>query len=1026
MATERQIRDDPSILMKLVTPGDIVLPEGEENVLITSALPYCNNVPHLGNIIGSTLSADVFARYNRARNRRTLYICGTDEYGTATETQALKEKITPRELCDRYSALHRETYDWFELSFDHFGRTSIPEQTQVCQEAYTNLSNNGMLQMQTKAQTYCEGCSKFLADRFVEGTCPHCGYEDARGDQCDGCTKTLDPVELINPRCLVDRSHKIITRDTAHMYVRLDLVQPRLEEWIKNSWKVGRWSPNSVINSEGEIVDSRLKGGLRPSPITRDLTWGVPVPKTSDKDSALMEGKVLYVWFDAPFGYPSITAAYTKEWKRWWFNPNNVRLFQFMGKDNVYFHTVLWPGILFADGREWTRLHHLSTTEYLKESGKFSKSRGVGVFGPGAKETGIPPAVWRYYLLASRPETSDSMFSWADFIAGNNNVLLKNFGNFVNRVIKFLTDQFNGVIPESGDAPGPLPPNEDEADPTFVSEINDLLTEYLDSMDRALKEKITPRELCDRYSALHRETYDWFELSFDHFGRTSIPEQTQVCQEAYTNLSNNGMLQMQTKAQTYCEGCSKFLADRFVEGTCPHCGYEDARGDQCDGCTKTLDPVELINPRCLVDRSHKIITRDTAHMYVRLDLVQPRLEEWIKNSWKFDAPFGYPSITAAYTKEWKRWWFNPDNVRLFQFMGKDNVYFHTVLWPGILFADGREWTRLHHLSTTEYLNYESGKFSKSRGVGVFGPGAKETGIPPAVWRYYLLASRPETSDSMFSWADFIAGNNNVLLKNFGNLVNRVIKFLTDKFNGVIPESGDAPGPLPPNEDEADPTFVSEINDLLTEYLDSMDRVKLRHSLNLVMSISARGNAYLQRCNLTKALLEKDPKRCAQVLSRALNLIYTLSALIHPFMPSTSDAILRQLNAPARVIPSVLSTDILPGHKLGAPELLFAPIKETKADEWRNKFGGAQKAAAKAAKANAPPVPKTPEIVELEVKVKAQGERVRAIKEGKAQEGETLETALAELLALKASLKDAEEQAIKSQLEAVGAQPAAQA
>ncbi|CAE6415764.1 unnamed protein product [Rhizoctonia solani] len=711
MATERKIRDDPSILMKSVKPGEIVLPEeGGENILITSALPYCNNVPHLGNIIGSTLSADVFARYNRARNRKTLYVCGTDEYGTATETQALKEKITPRELCDKYSALHRETYDWFQLSFDHFGRTSIPEQTEVCQDAYINLSNNGMLQMQTKAQTYCEGCAKFLADRFVEGTCPHCGYDDARGDQCDGCAKTLDPVELINPRCLVDRSHKITTRDTAHMYVRLDLVQPQLEEWIKQSWKVGKWSPNSVINSEGEIIDSRVKGGLRPSPITRDLTWGVPVPKTNDVNSALMEGKVLYVWFDAPFGYPS--------------------------------------------------------------------------------------------------------------------------------------------------------------------------------------------------------------------------------------------------------------------------------------------------------------------------------------------------ITAAYTKEWKKWWFNQENVRLFQFMGKDNVYFHTVLWPGILLADGRPWTKLHHLSTTEYLNYESGKFSKSRGVGVFGPGAKETGVPPAVWRYYLLASRPETSDSMFSWADFIAGNNNVLLKNFGNFVNRVVKFLTDQFKGVIPESGDAPGPLPPNEDEADPTFVSEVNDLLGEYIESMDRVKLRHSLNLVMSISARGNAYLQRCNLTKALLEKDPKRCAQVLSRALNLIYALSALIHPFMPSTSDAILRQLNAPQRVIPEVLSTDILPGHQLGTPELLFNLIKEAKADEWRQKFGGAQKAvdaaieenqpqlskkkqaaaakAAKAAKANAPPIPKTPLIVELEVKVKTQGERVRAIKEGKAQEGESLDTALAELLALKASLKDAEQQALKGQLEGPGAQSAVQA
>ncbi|CAE7076486.1 unnamed protein product [Rhizoctonia solani] len=292
------------------------------------------------------------------------------------------------------------------------------------------------------------------------------------------------------------------------------------------------------------------------------------------------------------------------------------------------------------------------------------------------------------------------------------------------------------------------------------------------------------------------------------------------------------------------------------------------------------------------------------------------------------------------------------------------------------------------------------------------------------------------------------GYDEVPLDSFGNFVNRVIKFLTDQFKGVIPESGDAPGPLPPNEDEADPTFVSEINELLAEYIDSMERVRLRHSLNLVMSISARGNAYLQRCNLTKALLEKDPKRCAQVLSRALNLIYTLSALIHPFMPSTSDAVLRQLNAPARVIPSVLSTDILPGHKLGTPELLFSPIKDSKADEWRQKFGGTQKAvdaavadnqpplskkkqaaaakAAKAAKANAPSVPKTPEIIELEVKVKTQGERVRAIKEGKAHEGETLESALAELLALKASLKDAEEHSINNQLEAAGAQSAVQA
>jgi methionyl-tRNA synthetase len=260
----------------------------------------------------------------------------------------------------------------------------------------------------------------------------------------------------------------------------------------------------------------------------------------------------------------------------------------------------------------------------------------------------------------------------------------------------------------------------------------------------------------------------------------------------------------------------------------------------------------------------------------------------------------------------------------------------------------------------------------------------------------------------------------------------VIKFVTDQFGGVVPESGDAEGVLPTNDDEADPTFVSEVNELLAEYIESMESVKLRHSLNLVMSVSARGNLYLQRCSLGKILLEKDRKRCGQVLSRGINLIYALSALVHPFMPSTSDAILRQLNAPARVIPSVLSTDILVGHKLGAPELLFALISDSKAEEWRQKFGGAQKAvdaavadnvppmskkkqaaaakAAKAAKAAAPSVPKTPQMVELEVKIKTQGERVRAIKEGKALEGETLDAALAELLALKASLKDVEAEA----------------
>ncbi|KAH9058339.1 methionyl-tRNA synthetase [Lactarius vividus] len=453
--------------------------DGEQNILITSALPYCNNVPHLGNIIGSTLSADVYSRedFEGTRNRRTLYICGTDEYGTATETRALKEGISPRELCDKYYKLHSETYEWFDIGFDYFGRTSTPLHTEISQEIYVNLRKHGNLLRQEKEQTYCEDDQKFLADRFVEGICPHCNSNDARGDQCDTCGRTLDAVELINPRCLLDKTHKVVTRVSAHMYIRLDKIQPQTEEWIKESWRKGKWSPNSIINSEGTLIDARLKGGLHPSPVTRDLKWGVPVPIEDDDPDQDMKGKVL-----SCIGYVSITANLTPEWKQWWFNPKNVHLYQFMGKDNVYFHTIYFPSVQISDGRDWTTLHHLSTTEYLNyEGGKFSKSHNRGVFGPAAKETGIPASVWRYYLLSTRPETADATFSWDDCVAANNSVLLNNFGNFVNRALKFISSQYEGVIPE-GDIPGPLSPN-DEIDAAFVTDVNGLLKDYTDAMD---------------------------------------------------------------------------------------------------------------------------------------------------------------------------------------------------------------------------------------------------------------------------------------------------------------------------------------------------------------------------------------------------------------------------------------------------------------------------------------------------------------------------------------------------------------
>jgi methionyl-tRNA synthetase len=423
----------------MAEPEKKILPvDGERNVLITSALPYVNNVPHLGNIVGSVLSADVFARYSRARGYNTLYICGTDEYGTATETKAIEEKVTPEQLCTKYNALHADVYKWFNIGFDHFGRTPTQQQTDIAQDIFMKLHKNGYLEEQTTTQPYCETHNSFLADRFVEGTCPLCQYDDARGDQCDKCGHLLDPLELINPRCKLDGATPV-PKETKHVYLLLDKLQPLEEEWFAKSSKEGNWSSNGI-----QITSSWLKEGLKPRGITRDLKWGTSVPLEG------YENKVMYVWFDACIGYVSITATYTDQWEKWWRNPENVKLYQFMGKDNVPFHSVVFPCSQIGTGDKWTMLNTISTTEYLNyEHGKFSKSRGIGVFGNNARETGIPSDVWRYYLLSHRPETGDTEFEWKGFIDSNNNELLKNLGNFINRVIKFLNSKiYDSVVPD--------------------------------------------------------------------------------------------------------------------------------------------------------------------------------------------------------------------------------------------------------------------------------------------------------------------------------------------------------------------------------------------------------------------------------------------------------------------------------------------------------------------------------------------------------------------------------------------------
>jgi len=413
--------------------------------LITSALPYVNNVPHLGNLI-QVLSADVFARFCRLRGYETLYICGTDEYGTATETRASKEGITPRELCDRYYAIHDDIYKWFGIAFDRFGRTSTPVHTEVTQDIFRKLDAAGFIIEHEIEQLYCKSCGRFLADRYVVGICPHCGSANARGDQCEDCGKLLDPTELKEPKCSSCGAVPLAEK-TKHLYINLPMIRERLEEWLKTASTNGFWANNAIQMSQAWIRD-----GLRERAITRDLKWGIPVPKAG------YEKKVFYVWFDACIGYISITGNLGEErggdWRAfvnyWWKSPGETELFQFIGKDNIPFHTVVFPSSQLGSGNDWTMLHHMSSTEYLNyESGKFSKSRGVGVFGTDVMETGIPADVWRFYIYYNRPEKSDTLFTWKDFQEKVNGELIGNLGNLVNRTLSFVIRYYDGRIPSA-------------------------------------------------------------------------------------------------------------------------------------------------------------------------------------------------------------------------------------------------------------------------------------------------------------------------------------------------------------------------------------------------------------------------------------------------------------------------------------------------------------------------------------------------------------------------------------------------
>ncbi|MBT4525473.1 MAG: methionine--tRNA ligase [Deltaproteobacteria bacterium] len=457
--------------------------------LITSALPYVNNVPHLGNVIGCVLSADVYARFCRVMDYETLYICATDEYGTATETKARQEGVSPKEICDKYHKIHKQIYGEFNIAFDFFGRTSDPEQTEVVQQIFMDLECNKMVEEQETAQTYCEHDQMFLADRFVEGDCPFCGYDGARGDQCDQCGKLLQPMELKNPKCQIC-GNTPTEKKTKHLYIKLPELTPQIKDFQEKSNHKGKWS-NSAVG----VSRSWLERGLLPRPITRDLKWGIPVPRAG------YENKVFYVWFDAPIGYISATKKYLPDsWEQWWKNPDETELYQFMGKDNVPFHTVIFPATLLGTKQNWTMLHHINTTEYLNyENQKFSKSRNTGVFANQVTNIDIHIDLWRFYLLHNRPEKSDSNFSWDGFIEDINSNFIDNIGNLLNRVLVFFNRYFKGKLKQ----------------PSLSDRHQEFLEEVLSEEKKIVSafESVAIRETLNKILALGRKGNKYFQDS---------------------------------------------------------------------------------------------------------------------------------------------------------------------------------------------------------------------------------------------------------------------------------------------------------------------------------------------------------------------------------------------------------------------------------------------------------------------------------------------------------------------------------
>ncbi|MFF4752470.1 methionine--tRNA ligase [Streptomyces sp. NPDC002514] len=479
--------------------------------LITSALPYINGIKHLGNMVGSMLPADVYSRYLRRRGHDVLYICATDEHGTPAELAAKEQGIPVAEFCAQAHDAQKAVYDGFGLSFDYFGRSSSVQNREITQHFARRLNENGFIEERSIRQVYSPADGRFLPDRYVEGTCPHCGYDKARGDQCENCTRVLDPTDLINPRSAISGSTDLEVRETKHLFLLQSKLENEVREWVARHDK--DWPQLA-----SSIAHKWLTEGLHDRAITRDLDWGVPVPADTWPELAA-EGKVFYVWFDAPIEYLGATKEWAdrdpenRDWKAWWYDVDtDVRYTEFMAKDNVPFHTVMFPATELGVREPWKKVDYVKAFNWLTYyGGKFSTSQKRGVFTDQALEI-LPADYWRYFLIANAPESDDSSFTWEHFTATVNKDLADTLGNFVNRVLSFSKKRFGEQVPAGGE-PG-------EAEAKLGEEIARLLAEYEQQMESLQFRKAAAalRALWSAGNSYLEEKAPWLEIKTDQDG----------------------------------------------------------------------------------------------------------------------------------------------------------------------------------------------------------------------------------------------------------------------------------------------------------------------------------------------------------------------------------------------------------------------------------------------------------------------------------------------------------------------------